>query len=72
MIGTAQRFQISTLCASYRYHFNGQEKTDEWTGNSGDSYDFGARMYDSRLGRWMTLDPLFDIYASVLSCEPAI
>jgi RHS repeat-associated protein len=51
--------------SSYRYHFNGQEKTDEWTGNSGDSYDFGARMYDSRLGRWMTLDPLFDIYADI-------
>jgi RHS repeat-associated protein len=56
MIGTAQRFQISTLCASYRYHFNGKEKTDEWTGNSGDSYDFGARMYDSRLGRWLSCD----------------
>ena len=41
----------------YRYGFNGMEKDDEVKG-SGNSYDFGARMYDSRLGRWLSLDPL--------------
>jgi RHS repeat-associated protein len=45
--------------SSYRYGFNGMEKDDEMKGN-GNSYDFGARLYDSRLGRWMSLDPLFD------------
>ena len=35
---------------SYRYGFNGMEKDDKVKGE-GNSYDFGARMYDSRIGR---------------------
>ncbi len=42
---------------NYRYGFNGKEKDNEVKGK-GNSLDFGARMYDSRLGRWMSLDPL--------------
>jgi RHS repeat-associated protein len=41
---------------SYRFGFNGMEKDDELKGNS-NSYDFGARLYDSRLGRWLSKDP---------------
>ncbi len=41
----------------YRYGMNGKEKDDEIKG-SGNSYDFGARMYDPRLGKWLTIDPL--------------
>jgi RHS repeat-associated protein len=40
----------------YRYGFNGQEKDNEVKG-VGNSLDFGARVYDSRLGRFMSLDP---------------
>jgi len=40
----------------YRYGFNGKENDNEVKG-SGNSYDFGARIYDSRLGRWLSLDP---------------
>jgi RHS repeat-associated protein len=43
--------------SNYRYGFNGMEKDDEIKG-SGNSYDFGARLYDSRIGRWLTRDPL--------------
>ena len=39
----------------YRYGFNGMERDDEVKG-AGNSYDFGARMYDSRLGRWLSID----------------
>ena len=39
----------------FRYGFNNIEKDDELKG-SGNSYDFGARMYDNRLGRFLTLD----------------
>ena len=40
----------------YRFGFNGQMKDNEMKG-VGNSLDFGARMYDSRIGRWLTSDP---------------
>ena len=41
---------------SYRYGFQGQEKDDELKG-IGNSYDFGARMLDPRVGRFFSIDP---------------
>ena len=46
---------------SYRYGFNGKEKDDELKG-IGNSYDFGARMLDPRVGRWFARDPLSQKY----------
>ncbi len=43
--------------AEYRYGFNGKESDNEIKGE-GNSYDFGARMYDPRVGRWLSVDPL--------------
>jgi RHS repeat-associated protein len=40
----------------YRFGFNGKEKDNEIKG-TGNSLDFGARIYDSRLGRWFSVDP---------------
>jgi|GEM_PF-2875201 len=40
----------------YRYGFNGKESDNEVQGGD-NSYDFGARMYDPRIGRWTSLDP---------------
>ena len=45
----------------YRYGFNGKEKDDELKG-LGNSYDYGARLYDPRIGRWMAVDPLAKKY----------
>ena len=42
----------------YRYGYQGSEKDDEIKGE-GNSYDFGARMYDGRVGRWFAIDPQF-------------
>jgi RHS repeat-associated protein len=41
----------------YRYGFNGMQKDDEIKGGQGNSYDFGARMLDPRIGRWFATDP---------------
>jgi len=48
----------------YRYSFNGMEKDDEVKGN-GNHLDFGARCYDSRLGRWLSLDAYATEYPSL-------
>jgi len=40
----------------YRSAFNGMESVPTIYGE-GNAYDFGARMYDGRLGRWLSLDP---------------
>ncbi|MBQ4819102.1 hypothetical protein J8M14_03460 [Aquimarina sp. MMG016] len=42
--------------SEYRYGFNGKEKDDEVKGE-GNSLDFGARILDPRVGRWLSLDP---------------
>jgi RHS repeat-associated protein len=49
---------------AYRYGFNGKEKDSE---TANDNYDFGARIYDGRLGRWLSLDPLMKKYVSFSS-----
>jgi RHS repeat-associated protein len=54
MIMPGRKFTSAT---QYRYGFNGKEEDDEVKGD-GNSLDFGARIYDSRLGRWYSLDPL--------------
>jgi RHS repeat-associated protein len=40
----------------YRFGFNGKEIDDEVNGD-GNSYDYGARVYSARLGRWFAVDP---------------
>ncbi len=41
----------------YRFGFNGKEN-DNQTYGDGNAMDFGARIMDTRLGRWLSLDPL--------------
>lgn len=49
---------------NYRFGFNGHEKEGtDWTGNDGSVLDFGARIYDAKLGRFLSTDPWEDKYA---------
>ena len=47
--------------AEYRFGFNGKEKDDEIKGE-GVQYDYGFRIYDARIGRFLSTDPLFAGY----------
>ena len=47
--------------AQYRYGFNGKENDRDVKGE-GNSYDFGARIYDPRIGRWLSSDPAYREY----------
>lgn len=49
---------------NYCYSFNGKENDNEVKGN-GNSLNFGARIYDPRLGRWLSLDPLQSKYPAL-------
>ena len=47
----------------YRYGFNGKESDFEVKNSGGSSYDYGLRIYDPRLGRFLSVDPLEKQYA---------
>lgn len=43
--------------SGYRYGFNGKENDNEVKGN-GNQQDYGLRIYDPRLGRFLSVDPI--------------
>ncbi len=49
---------------SHRYGFNGMPEDNELKGE-GNSLDFGARFYDPRVGRFLSLDPLYNKYPNL-------
>jgi len=62
---------FTTICSKdvdfdedYRFGFNGQEKDNEIK-EIGNSLDFGARIYDSRLGKWLSVDRYSFSYPNV-------
>jgi RHS repeat-associated protein len=50
--------------SAYRFHFNGKETDNEVYGE-GNALDFGARIYSSRLGRWLSPDPSENKYPGI-------
>jgi RHS repeat-associated protein len=47
--------------SGYRYGFNGKENDSEVKGN-GVQYDYGFRIYDARIGKFLSVDPLTESY----------
>lgn len=50
-----------SAAGSYRYGFNGKEKDKDL--NSLTVYDYGFRIYNPAIGRFLSVDPLFESYA---------
>ncbi len=55
--------------SNYRYGFNGKEKDREVNGVDGAYDDYGMRMYDARLGRFISADPLTSVYPELTSYQ---
>ena len=53
--------KFSNGSSSYRYGFNGKENDNEVKGE-GNQQDYGMRIYDPRLVRFLSVDPLEDEY----------
>ena len=46
----------------YRYGFNGQEVDSEGMGGGSSTYDYGFRIYNAQLGKFLSVDPLLKKY----------
>jgi RHS repeat-associated protein len=51
-----------TGSSSYRYGFNGKENDPETVGTGQGTQDYGARIYNPSLGKFLSVDPLFKSY----------
>jgi RHS repeat-associated protein len=49
----------------YRYGFNGKENDNEVKNVDGSQQDYGMRIYDPRLGRFLSVDPLLREFPSI-------
>ncbi len=47
---------------NYRYGFNGKEMDSE-VGGTGNSYDYGFRIYNPRIAKFLSVDPLTKFYS---------
>jgi RHS repeat-associated protein len=52
----------SFSASSYRYGFNGKEKDDETVATGGGTQDYGMRIYNPALGRFLSVDPISNQY----------
>jgi RHS repeat-associated protein len=58
MVMPGRKYSAGNL---YRYGFNGKENDNEIKGE-GNQEDYGMRIYDPRLGRFLSIDPLIKKY----------
>ncbi len=54
--------QRTQSASAYRYGFNGKEYDKGWTANVIPVLDYGFRIYNPALGRFLSVDPLFKTY----------
>ena len=47
-----------SFLGGYKYGFNGKERDPETFKTGGNSYDYGFRIYNPSIGRFLSVDPL--------------
>ena len=52
----------SDASRNYKFGFNGKEEDKEGMGGGGSTYDYGFRIYNHNLGKFLSLDPLSKMY----------
>lgn len=58
-VQSSGRFFTRGNVRGYRFGFNGKERDDEGMGGGGSTYDYGFRIYNPQIGRFLSVDPLF-------------
>jgi RHS repeat-associated protein len=61
---------VDGVAGAYRYGFNGKENDNEVKGE-GAQQDYGFRIYDPRLGKFLSVDPLTDDYPELSTYQYA-
>ncbi|WP_315814187.1 RHS repeat-associated core domain-containing protein [Paraflavitalea speifideaquila] len=59
--GMLSRVATASTGTNYRFGFNGKENDNEVKGQ-GSQQDYGMRIYDPRIGRFLSVDPLTKDY----------
>ena len=62
MIGLISSNILCPAGNRYRYGFNGKELDPEGMGGGGSTYDYGFRIYNAQLGKFLSVDPLTRAY----------
>jgi len=48
----------NTCAGTYLFGFNGKERDNEGMGGGGSTYDYGFRIYNGQIGKFLSVDPL--------------
>jgi RHS repeat-associated protein len=68
MLMPGRSYSPNNATNKYRYGFNGKESDNEVKGE-GNEQDYGKRIYDPRLGRFLSVDPLQANYPELTSYQ---
>jgi len=63
MLEPGRQKRLNTVDAGgYKFSFNGKLRDDSWHSAAGTVYDYGFRIYDARIARFLSVDPLTKSY----------
>jgi len=59
MLEPGRQKRLNTVDAGgYKFSFNGKLRDDSWHSAAGTVYDYGFRIYDARIAKFLSVDPL--------------